>query len=719
MFKPFTLTRRGALLAAAGAGAGLAACSEEVRFDPLPLPDGPFKHGVASGDPDQTSLVVWTAVTAEGDARTTLDIATDETFNTIVETRELAPREGVIAVNGARPMKALIEGLEPGREYFYRFRHGGEVSPVGKTRTLPDGPVDRFRIAAFSCSNYPFGFFNAYRDAANEGFDLMVHLGDYIYEYGHGGYGTEDAERLSRVPDPMHETLSEEDYARRHALYCSDPDLQAAKAAAPWILIWDDHETANDSWRYGAENHDPETEGDWFTRRDNALRAYHDWLPVREAEPLKKRYGAVEIGDLATLVFLETRLTARSEELTLDSFPIDPTSDPEDPENRAAVQRWRDEVIGDPERRLLSDTQRQPYWEEVQANYARIRETRARTQGNRRRLTLAEARERAFDADATGHQPVKPLQPGLTTIDDGRLADLVPYIDWTPFFFSWEMKGTYPAIFDDPNRGEAARALFEDAQLMLKQMVDGDWLKPKGVVGLWPARREGDDIAVFADEACNSRLGKFYGLRQQAEKDGEKPYLSISDFVRSDVTDWVGGFAVTSGHAEDEIAERFKRANDDYSAIMFQALADRFAEAFAEYLHERVRKEIWGYASDERLSNEELIKEAYAGIRPAPGYPAQPDHTEKDLLFKLLEAPERTGMILTESRAMYPAASVSGLYLAHPDSVYFAVGRITRDQVEDYAQRKGWSVEEAEKALAPVLGYEPDAARLEEADAAA
>ncbi|MGY6531920.1 alkaline phosphatase D family protein [Glycocaulis sp.] len=358
MFKPFTLTRRGALLAAAGAGAGLAACSEEVRFDPLPLPDGPFKHGVASGDPDQTSLVVWTAVTAEGDARTTLDIATDETFNTIVETRELAPREGVIAVNGARPMKALIEGLEPGREYFYRFRHGGEVSPVGKTRTLPDGPVDRFRIAAFSCSNYPFGFFNAYRDAANEGFDLMVHLGDYIYEYGHGGYGTEDAERLSRVPDPMHETLSEEDYARRHALYCSDPDLQAAKAAAPWILIWDDHETANDSWRYGAENHDPETEGDWFTRRDNALRAYHDWLPVREAEPLKKRYGAVEIGDLATLVFLETRLTARSEELTLDSFPIDPTSDPEDPENRAAVQRWRDEVIGDPERRLLSDTQR-------------------------------------------------------------------------------------------------------------------------------------------------------------------------------------------------------------------------------------------------------------------------------------------------------------------------------------------------------------------------
>ena len=369
--------------------------------------------------------------------------------------------------------------------------------------------------------------------------------------------------------------------------------------------------------------------------------------------------------------------------------------------------------------KLLSDTQRQDYWDEVKANYARIRETRARTQGNRRRLTLEEAREKAFNADKTAYTPVKPLQPGLTTIDDVRLADLVPYIDWTPFFFSWEMKGTYPAIFDDPNRGEAARALFEDAQLMLKQMVEGDWLKPKGVVGLWPARREGDDIAVFADETCKARLGKFFGLRQQAEKDGDNPYLSIADFVRSDVTDWVGGFAVTSGHAEDEIAERFKKANDDYSAIMFQALADRFAEAFAEYLHERVRKHIWGYAKGERLSTDELIREAYAGIRPAPGYPAQPDHTEKDLLFKLLEAPARTGMILTESRAMYPAASVSGLYLAHPDSVYFAVGRITRDQVEDYAQRKGWSVEEAEKALAPVLGYEPDASRLEEADAAA
>jgi len=249
-------------------------------------------------------------------------------------------------------------------------------------------------------------------------------------------------------------------------------------------------------------------------------------------------------------------------------------------------------------------------------------------------------------------------------------------------------------------------------------MVSKDWLRPRGVVGLWPARRKGDDIELFA-ETCKARIGRFFGLRQQAEKEGENPYLSVFDFVRSDVTDWVGAFAVTSGDAEDLIAERFKKANDDYSAILFQALADRFAEAFAEYLHERVRKEIWGYAKDEKLSTDELVREAYAGIRPAPGYPAQPDHTEKDTLFGLLEATQRTGIRLTESRAMYPAASVSGLYLGHPDSFYFAVGRIMRDQVEDYAARKGWSVAEAEKALAPVLGYEPDAARREEADAAA
>lgn len=368
--------------------------------------------------------------------------------------------------------------------------------------------------------------------------------------------------------------------------------------------------------------------------------------------------------------------------------------------------------------KLLAEETRQAYWDEVRASYAKIRETRARTQGSRDRLSLADARAKAFDADALDYTPIAPVTPGLTTIDDVTLSDLVAYIDWTPFFFAWELKGTYPNILDDPNRGEAARALFADAQAMLKEMVEDNWLKPQGVVGLWPARRVGDDVEVFSDPARTHVAGRFFGLRQQTRKDGDKPHYTICDFVSATREDWIGGFAVTAGAAEEQIIARFKDANDDYSEILFKALADRFAEAFAEYLHERVRKTIWGYAPDEAFAGEELIKEAYQGIRPAPGYPAQPDHTEKGLLFELLEASERTGITLTESWAMNPPASVSGLYLAHPDSVYFAVGRITKDQVEDYAARKGWSVERAEKELGPVLGYEPNAQAAAEADAA-
>lgn len=368
--------------------------------------------------------------------------------------------------------------------------------------------------------------------------------------------------------------------------------------------------------------------------------------------------------------------------------------------------------------RLLSKEERQPIWDEVSARYATIRETRARTQGSRDRVSLEDARQNAFDADAGGYQPVAPQKAGLTTIDDVRLADLVDYIDWTPFFFSWELKGSYPAILDDPNRGEAARNLFKDAQAMLKTMVAEDWLKPRGVVGLWPARRDGDDVIVFKGDDRKEEAGRFFGLRQQTRKEGDKPNFSITDFVSAKQDDWIGGFAVTAGADEQAIIDRFKAQNDDYSEILFKSLSDRFAEAFAEYLHQRVRRSIWGYAPDETLSNEELIKEAYAGIRPAPGYPAQPDHTEKDLLFKLLEASDRTGITLTESWAMSPASSVSGLYLAHPDSVYFAVGRIAKDQVEDYAQRKGWTLKRAEKELAPILGYEPDADAAAAAEAA-
>jgi 5-methyltetrahydrofolate--homocysteine methyltransferase len=359
--------------------------------------------------------------------------------------------------------------------------------------------------------------------------------------------------------------------------------------------------------------------------------------------------------------------------------------------------------------RLMSPEQRGPYWEDLKATHEQTRITRARTQASRDRVPLKDAREKAFDADANDYTPVTPKKPGLTTIDDVRLADLAPYIDWTPFFMAWDIKGVYPKILDDPKRGEAARALFADAQAMLKQMVAEDWLNPRGVVGLWPARRDGDDVIVYTDESRKTEAGRFYGLRQQLRKEGDRPHYNICDFISATRPDWIGGFAVTAGSAEGEIADRFRKANDDYSEILFKALADRFAEAFAEYLHARVRREIWGYAPDEALNTDDMIAEAYQGIRPAPGYPAQPDHTEKDALFRLLEAPQRTGIELTESRAMNPAASVSGMYLAHPDSVYFAVGRIALDQVEDYARRKGWSIEEAEKALAPILGYDPDA----------
>ncbi|MEQ8434158.1 MAG: methionine synthase [Oceanicaulis sp.] len=358
--------------------------------------------------------------------------------------------------------------------------------------------------------------------------------------------------------------------------------------------------------------------------------------------------------------------------------------------------------------KLLAEDQRQPYWDELKEKYAKIRETRARTQGNRDRLSLEAARQKAFDADVDGYRPVTPKKLGITTIDDVTLRDLQPYIDWTPFFFAWDMKGTYPKIFSDPNRGEAAKSLFDDAQAMLKQMVEENWLQPKGVVGLWPAQRKGDDVEIYSDESRKTALGRFHGIRQQTKKDSDKPHFTICDYVSPTQNDYIGGFAVTAGEAEEAFIQKFKDANDDYSEIMFKALADRFAEAFAEYLHARVRRELWGYAPDEKLSAEELIKEEYQGVRPAPGYPAQPDHTEKDLLFKLLEATKRTGIALTESWAMNPPASVSGMYFAHPDSAYFAVGRITKDQVEDYANRKGWTLRRAEKELGPILGYEPD-----------
>lgn len=347
------LTRRAALLA--GAGIGLAACSE-ARFEPLPAREGPFKHGVASGDPDQTSLVLWTAVTGAEGAPLTVEVSDTPDFAQLTFTDAVAASGPATA--GATPYKTIVGGLEPGRPVWYRFRFREHLSPAGTAKPLPVGAVDEFRIAAFSCANYPAGFFNAYAHAAQRGdIDLAVHLGDYLYEYGADGYATEDAERLSRVPDPAHEILSYDDYARRHAQYSADPDLQALKAAAPLVMIWDDHETANNSWKDGAENHQAD-EGDWIARRDAAIRAWSAWTPSRDSMPMHERWGALQIGDLATLVFLETRLTARSEEILMDPFPVDPgAADPDDPEARAEVAAWLERTAGEDSRTLLGGRQ--------------------------------------------------------------------------------------------------------------------------------------------------------------------------------------------------------------------------------------------------------------------------------------------------------------------------------------------------------------------------
>lgn len=349
------ISRRTALMGAAGLG--LAACTEtQPDLPPLPVRPGPFKHGVASGDPDEQSVMIWTAVTeAIVGQGVNFEFARDRDFTDIVDAGAMIAAGPVVDLS--QPFKHLVSGLEAGTEYFYRFTHSGEISPVGRIKTLPEGPVAEFRIAAFACSNHPAGFFNAYRAAAERGdIDLALHLGDYIYEYGLGEYATEDCERMNRVPDPIHECVSAEDYMRRHAQYSLDPDLQAMKAAAPWITIWDDHETANDSHRTGAQNHQSD-EGDWITRRDAALAAYYAWLPARPPVEAEQRYGAVRIGDLATLIFWETRLTARSDIIDWESFPVPADADPDDPDVQAAVTAWLETMVGDPTREMLGADQ--------------------------------------------------------------------------------------------------------------------------------------------------------------------------------------------------------------------------------------------------------------------------------------------------------------------------------------------------------------------------
>jgi len=363
---------------------------------------------------------------------------------------------------------------------------------------------------------------------------------------------------------------------------------------------------------------------------------------------------------------------------------------------------------------LMSKEARPGYIADIRTEYARIAAAHARGEENKQRLSLQAARANALKLNWSGNEvPQRPAFIGTKVLTDYSIAELVPYIDWTPFFATWELTGKYPAILDDATVGQAARSLFDDAQAMLRKITDERWFRAAAVVGFWPANSDGDDILVYGDEARDRPIAVLHTLRQQLTRREGRANVALADFVApraSKLADYVGAFMVTTGIGEDEIAERFKRANDDYSSIMVKALADRLAEAFAERLHQRVRKEFWAYVPDEKLSNVELIAEKYRGIRPAPGYPAQPDHTEKGELFRLLDGERRVGVKLTESFAMWPGASVCGLYFGHPESHYFGVGKIERDQVEDYARRKGWSVEEAEKWLAPILNYDPLAA---------
>ncbi len=367
-------------------------------------------------------------------------------------------------------------------------------------------------------------------------------------------------------------------------------------------------------------------------------------------------------------------------------------------------------------RTLLSPERRGEFKAKTKADYERLRVSHAKGRNAKARLKLAEARARAPRYNWSNNTPPKPSFLGVRTFDDWDLNDLRAYIDWTPFLASWDVKGSYPKILDDPKKGEAARALLADANTMLDRLCAERWLQPRAVVGFWRANADGDDIVLWpGDGAKNGQdpeheLSRLHTLRQQMPKDSGKPNMALSDFIApvgSGVEDYVGGFCVTAGHGEAAHSERFARAGDDYSAIMVKSLADRFAEALAERMHGEVRQKLWGYAPDESLCTGDLIAEKYQGIRPAPGYPAQPDHTEKRTLFSLLGAKERIGVALTESCAMTPPASVSGLYFSHPQSHYFAIGRIARDQVDDYAARKGMSFKEAEKWLSPVLAYTP------------
>jgi 5-methyltetrahydrofolate--homocysteine methyltransferase len=326
-------------------------------------------------------------------------------------------------------------------------------------------------------------------------------------------------------------------------------------------------------------------------------------------------------------------------------------------------------------------------------------------------VSLERARANRTPIDWNGYEPPAPNAPGIHVLKGYDLAELRDYIDWQPFFNAWEMKGKFPDILHNPTTGETARSLYEDAQAMLDRIIEEKWLTASAVFGLFPASAVGDDIDVYTDESRTEVLTTLHNLRQQGDHREGVPNRSLGDFVaprETGLPDHVGAFAVTAGLGAEAKIREFKEQVDDYSAIMLEALADRLAEAFAERLHQRVRTEFWGHVAEEDLDNSALIAEKYQGIRPAPGYPACPEHTEKQTLWELLDVTANAGIELTESMAMWPGAAVSGWYFSHPQSQYFVVGRLGRDQIADYAERKGWTMAEAERWLSPNLGYDPE-----------
>lgn len=357
---------------------------------------------------------------------------------------------------------------------------------------------------------------------------------------------------------------------------------------------------------------------------------------------------------------------------------------------------------------LLGENTKEKFQADVAAEYHDMRVKYENRDKSDNQVSINEARANKFKIDWNGYEPEKPTFTGLKTFDDYNLGDLVDRIDWTPFFRTWELAGNYPAILKDEVVGESASELFRDAEAMLQKIVDEKWLKAKAVIGFWNANSVGDDVELYTDESRGEIIDTVHFIRQQMKKRSGKANMCLADFIapkETGINDFFGGFAVTAGIGIEEKLELFKGTHDDYNDILLKALADRLAEAFAEQMHERVRKEFWGYASEEGFTNEQLIKEKYRGIRPAPGYPACPDHTEKTGLFTLLNARQNAGIDLTDSMAMMPASSVSGYYFAHPDSQYFGIGKISKDQVEDYAKRKEMELDVVERWLRPNLAY--------------